>query len=203
MRRKFFVAISCFVLFIITVYIFHESLLRSVATALIRDNMAETADAIVVLSGGSLDRGNEAANLYHCGFSKRLVCPGANKVCDLKILNMDITESAFTGMNLLRQGVPDSAITIIEKGTSTREEADVLLAFCREKNYTSILLITSLLHTRRAGSVFRDKFENSGIKITVHGVKSSRFDEQNWWKSEDGLIAMNNEWLKQLYYWIK
>jgi uncharacterized SAM-binding protein YcdF (DUF218 family) len=190
-------------LLFVAAYIFREPLLRSFATALIQEDALEKADAIIVLSGGSLDRGNEAVRLYSSGISKNIICPGANKVRELEILDMDITESVFTKMNLLKQGVPATAITVIEVGTSTKEEAEVVFPICVQRKYKTVLLLTSKFHTRRAGNVFRQKFESSGIRVIVHGAASSRYDEYRWWKSEDGLISMNNEWLKQLYYWLK
>ena len=202
-RTKFFIVFACLVMLFSIAYIFRQPLLRSFATALIKEDPMAPADIIVVLSGGSLDRGNNAANIYRSGYAKHIVCPGGNKVRELQILNLDITESALTRMNLLKQGIPDSAIVIIEKGTSTKEEADVMLEFCQQKQIHSILLVTSRFHTRRAGQVFRQKFEDAGIKVNVQGAQCSRFDELNWWKSEDGLIALNNEWLKQIYYWLR
>jgi hypothetical protein len=65
------------------------------------------------------------------------------------------------------------------------------------------MVLSSKLHTHRINEVFRKKLKDAGITLVVRGAPSSQFDEMHWWQSENGLIAVNNEWIKRMYYWWK
>ncbi len=192
-----------FILLLGVVYAFRNTLLPLPAKWLIKEDELQKADAMIVLSGGSFDRGNEAARIFKEGYVSKIICPGGNKAYEYEILEMNMKESEVAKMNLQRHHIPDSAIFVVPFGTSTAEEAKFLFPFIKEKNYRKVILLTSLYHTRRARNVFEKEFKNSGVKFIVRGAKSSRFDEYKWWQSEDGLIAMNNEMVKSVYYIFK
>lgn len=190
-------------LFFVVLYVFRTPFLRWFATSLIVEDKLQTADAMVVLSGGGYDRGNEAVKILQQGYTKQIICTGGNPVVELKVFNIDTLESDMTVANLKRQHVPDSVIVEIRDGTSTKEESDIILNYCRQHHFKKIMVLSSKLHTHRVNEVFKEKMRKDNIEVIVRGAPSSRFDELNWWKSEDGLIAVNNEWLKRIYYWIK
>ena len=191
-------AVACLV-----VYTCRVPILRSFAWGLIQEDSLHKADALIVLSGGGYDRGNRAVALYNAGYAPKIICTGGNKVIELIVLTIDTLESEMTVANLKRQTIPDSAIILIPEGTSTKEEAALVLNYCKTYHLHHIIVLSSKLHTGRAGKVWRKVFANYPIHITVQGAPSSRFNELEWWKSEDGLIAVNNEWLKTIYYFIK
>lgn len=187
----------------IAAYIFRVPLLQTPAKWLIQEDKIEKADAIIVLSGGSFDRGNKAVELFNKGWAPRIICPGGNRAYEFEILNMHITEAEAAKINLVRQGIPDSAIVLLNAGTSTSEEAALLASYLVNRKYKKVIVLTSLYHTRRAGKVFGKALQHTNIKLMVCGAKSSRFNELYWWQTEDGLIAINNEVLKNLYYCFK
>jgi hypothetical protein len=39
--------------------------------------------------------------------------------------------------------------------------------------------------------------------VLLHGAPASSFQESSWWTSEEGLIMLNNEYVKLAYYHIK
>ncbi|HRN94276.1 MAG TPA: YdcF family protein [Chitinophagales bacterium] len=202
MMKKWGIAFCVLLFLSFTLFVFRAPILRSFTCLLITQDTLEKADAIIILSGGSYDRGNKAAEIFKQGFAPLIICPGSNPAYEFKILNINITESEQAKMNLLRLGIPDSAIVVINKGTSTYEEAQAIGEYLKTKPYKKIILLTSLYHTKRAKQVF-EKFIPHNIKLIVCGAKSSRFDEYNWWRSEDGLISMNNELIKKVYYILK
>lgn len=203
MRRK--IIVTLLFLFVLGgfVYVFRVSILQSFATYLICQDKLEKSDAIVVLSGGGYDRGNEAAKLYKEGFAPLIICTGGNPAFEFRVFNIDTLESDATIANLHRLHIPDSAIVPIRKGTSTREEAEEILNYAKEHQYKKLIIISSKLHTYRVNKVFRKDMKKAGIQLFVHGCFNSRFDEMHWWQDEDGLIAVNNEWIKTVYYWLK
>ena len=65
------------------------------------------------------------------------------------------------------------------------------------------MILSSKLHTHRVQEVFKTKLKKQGVEVIVRGATNSRFDELKWWQDENGLIAVNNEWIKRFYYWWK
>ncbi|MBL0309659.1 MAG: YdcF family protein [Bacteroidetes bacterium] len=184
-------------------FVLRHPILRSFVTFLIHEDSLQHADVMIVLSGGGFDRGNEAAKVYEQGFAPRIICTGGNPVIEMKVFGIDTLESDMTAANLRHHHIPDSVIIELREGTSTKEEAAVILNYCQSNAIKRVILITSLLHTGRARNTFYKQLHPHNIEVMMHGAPSSRFDEMYWWQSEDGLIAVNNEWIKQLYYWIK
>ena len=160
-------------------------------------------DYAFVLSGNALDRGQKAAELYHEGKFGKLICLGANQSNDLKTLGIDTLESELTQIQLLKGGVPSGDILLFPVGTSTAEEADFVLEFCMQKGIRKIAVVSSSFHTKRVEQVFKKPFQGEGIAVSVISAPSSIYDESRWWENEYGLIALNNEYLKQLYYFFK
>lgn len=184
-------------------YVLKTPLLKLSATLLIDEDELQKADAMFVLSGGAYDRGNEAVKLFDKGYSPNIICTGGNPFAEVKVFNIDTLEVYMTVANLTRQGVDKSKVVILPEGTSTREEALIIIKYCKEHQIKKAILLSSLLHTGRVKSVFGPMFKANGLGLIVRGAPSSRFNEYEWWKSEDGLIAVNNEWLKTIYYWLK
>lgn len=186
-----------------TTYLFRYTILTHAVTYFIQQDSLQTADALFILSGGGYDRGNEATKIFAAGYTSKIICTGGNPVVELRIFNMDTLESDMTVANLRRLQVPDSCIKQIRYGTSTREEADTIVKYCVANGLKKVMVLSSLIHTHRVNDVFRQLLKEEGIELIVRGASSSRFGELRWWQSEDGLIAINNEWLKTIYYWWK
>lgn len=187
----------------IAVYFFRAPILTSFAQFLICEDSLQQADAIFVLSGGGYDRGNEAAAIYKQKYASKIVCTGANPMYELRVFGIDTLECNMTAINLRRHQIPDSAIVVVPQGTSTKQEATVIYNYCQKHNFKTIILVSSKLHTRRSKMVFDKENKDQQLKIVVRGAGSSRYNELTWWQTEDGLIAMNTELLKTLYYLIK
>lgn len=182
--------------------------------------MAETklekADAIFVLGGNINDRPILAAKLYEEGWSNKIIPLGAN---------FDFAQEVLLGCNpdcmsencnpckpdaLLMQevleeklNIPFESIVPLPLGTSTKEESDAILTFSKENGYQTIIVVSDLFHLKRISYVFIDKFEQEGIRVILRGAKNSHYNEEFWWQYEAGLIMVNNEYIKLMYYWLK
>lgn len=203
MRKKLLVFFISLLVVVGLVFMLRAPLLRGCATFLIHQDSLQHADALFVLSGGGYDRGNEAAKVFHKGFAPKIICTGGNQASEFLVFGIDTLESYATVANLKQHLISDSAIVVLPEGTSTKEEAELILRYSQERKFKRVIVLSSLLHTGRVKSIFDKKFEGSGIAMYIHGAPSSRYDELNWWKEENGLIAVNNEWVKTIYYWIK
>lgn len=170
---------------------------------LIHEDPIEHAEAIFVLGGNAFDRGNKASELYASGLQLPIYCTSGVMSFGLASLGFEYYESEVTKIHLMRSGVPDSLIFAITEATSTFEESEIILKISKEKGYTDIIIVSSLFHTKRIHYVFKNKFEKEGIHIYLQGAHDSQYDEKFWWQTEQGLIMVNNEFVKLFYYWLK
>jgi uncharacterized SAM-binding protein YcdF (DUF218 family) len=191
-----------FLLFFLSI-IFHRSILRGMGNFLIKEDAVEKCDAIVVLSGNALDRATEAALLYKQGIATQIICTGGNQTGDFEILHLKEKESDISKIRLLQMGIPDSVITVLHQGTSTIEEGQVMLDYCKTHQLKSCMIVSSKFHTRRINFVFDKKFKSSSVKILVHGASPLKYDLHQWWKGEDGLLAVYDEYIKLIFYHLK
>lgn len=201
--RKLAIVVLIIALLIAVVYVARTPILRWFATSLIVEDPLQNVDALVVLSGGGYDRGNEAVKILNAGYAHQVICTGGNPVIELRVFNIDTLEADMTVANLHRQHISDSIIVELRDGTSTKEESGIIVDYCKAHQLKKIMVLSSKLHTHRVQEVFKKTLQKAGVEVVVRGAPSSRFDELRWWDSEDGLIAVNNEWLKRIYYWYK
>lgn len=179
------------------------AILRGMGNFLVTEDPLAHADEVFVLGGAIVDRGIEAANVYRQGISDRFIFTGAPIPTALEGLGIDSTEAACTRNEAVRSGIPVGNTAVLNKGTSTYEEAEALLAQAVADGADTVMIISSRFHLRRVGRVFRKRFAGSGITILLHGAPSQTYDERTWWTSEEGLIMVNNEYVKLMYYWLK
>ncbi|MCB0510506.1 MAG: YdcF family protein [Chitinophagales bacterium] len=203
MKRKFWTILLVFALLAALLFGFRYKLLAFSANMLIHTDELVPVDYAFVLSGGAKDRGAYASELYNMGYVQDLVCTGANLSPDLESYGIDLAESHLTKMQMEALGIPSDHISVLALGTSTLEESELILAFCMVNKLKKIAVISSLFHTRRLAMVFLKKFHEEGIEVRIYGAASTQYSEVTWWESEAGLIALNNEYIKLFYYWIK
>lgn len=203
MKRKKWILLATAAVTLLLCFFFRYQILKGIGSFLIVHDTLKPSVYAFVLSGGPWDRGTEAVHLCMRGYVDTLVCTGINIPHDFKALGLDMPECEITQQCILRQGIPASQVLLLRQGTSTQEESEVILDFCKRRSIKQIIVISTDFHTRRVAQVFKKKFRKEGIEVIVHAAFSTSYDAQRWWQSENGLIALNNEYLKQLYYLLK
>lgn len=192
-----------FVALIAVLLVFRESVFKGVGNYLAAADPVELTDACFILGGNSYERGMEGVLLYQRLGAMHFFPTGGNYPLQIQALDTVLTEAELTAHLLRRKGVPDSLVHPLNIGTSTMEESEGILAYCREKGLRKITVISSALHLRRVRGVFENKFREQGITVLFHGSNAQDFNSTNWWKSEEGLILGQNELVKLLYYFFK
>jgi len=170
---------------------------------LIVENELKKVSHMFILSGAELERGNEAAVLYQQGYADTIVCVGGNVSETIQVLSLEFYESELTKLNLFRNGISDSVIKVIKKGTSTYQEAGIILIYCKQNNVKECIILSSKFHTRRMRNVFKKPFREEGINVIIRGAPAVLYSEEKWWANEYGLIALFNEYAKIFYYWFR
>ncbi len=184
-------------------YLFRHSILRAAGDLLIVEHSLSQADALFVLGGNPYDRGLEAVRLFEKGYAPRIFCTGKSISPTLQALGKNIPEAWVTKELLVRKGVPTERVRALKVGKSTKNEGRAILSLCREKGYDTAIVVSDKFHTRRVDRTFSPLFEKARIELIVKGAPSTRYRESEWWRWEEGMIMVNNEYVKLFYYWWK
>jgi len=177
-------------------------LLQGAAHLYIVADSPAPADAIVILGGGVELRTLKAAELYHAGFANRILVLQPERT-ELNSLGLVVDQAELTIELLKLKSVPESAIVRLEpEVTSTVEEAEALAAWAKTNNAKLLLATTDLFHTRRARWILNRKLSAMGIELKMIAVPQKKYDADNWWQAESGLIDFQNEIFKfAVYRW--
>ncbi len=156
----------------------------------------QTADAIVVLGGGTVsksyprqivevngagDRVIYASKLWHDGAAPLLLCSGSyiSWRDGETVVDGSVTSPASENAELARMlGVDADAIITQDRSVNTAEEARDNAALLKERGIKRVILVTSAMHMRRAVALF----EKQGLEVIPAPTDYSYSDEQ--WENE-------------------
>jgi len=196
-----------FVLILLAVWAIVAPLL---ADLLVVERPIAKADAIVVLSGAAdyKQRAEGGAAAFRNGIAPLILVTD-----DDQRGGWDDTEKGNplfverTIKVLKGNGVNSNAIEKLQARVhGTDDEADLVIRTAAERGYTSILLVTSEYHSRRALWTFEQFAANSGLRINF-GIQCSPSSANypgraTWWLSARGWRTVGAEYLKFGYYWL-
>src|SRR5271170_6537369 len=140
------IALLFLVLLCGALYLARRPLLRFAGESWIVDESLDHADAIIVLSDDNFyaDRVTRAAELFRERKAPVVVASGRR-------LRPYAGIAELMQHDLIERGVPkEEIIAFPQDADNTREEAQALLPFVQQKNWRSIIVVTSSYHTRRA-----------------------------------------------------
>lgn len=160
MKKKFWYFMLVPIVILVILFILRGPLLRTAGNFLISVEPFNRCTTAFVLSGQAYDRGAKAAELLNTGKIQTVYCTGANQSPDLKTFGSEYLEADVSKKRI--DDLTDSMFVVITipEGTSTQEEADIILNHCSENNIDSFVLITSMFHTKRVSGVFKKKFND-------------------------------------------
>jgi len=196
-------AFLIFCLLCVAAFVFREPLLRGVARVWIVNEHLSQADAIVVLGGGPETRPFEAARLYHLGLAPKIFVMRPRVQYSARWGLMP-AEADLSRNVLLHEKVPAAAIYVSsETVTNSYDESVVLRRWAGENGVKRVIIPTDIFHTRRVRWLYQKQCDNYGIHTEVEAVPVREYTATDWWKHEEGIIALQNEILKYAYYRIK
>ncbi len=186
-------------------FLLRRPLMQGIGHWLIKEDTLQQVEATFVLSGAAEERCTLAADLYRRGFTPLIIPTGEGINPTLEAVGMSIMDAEVGRQALLRMGVDSSAIRVLKRGTSTFEESEEILGYSRREEFRRVMIISSKFHTRRIQGVFKDKYHQEGIEVVIRGADPlpDTYAVDQWWQSESGLIFVNNEYMKLLYYALK
>src|SRR5580692_3738123 len=170
---------------------------------LFAEDPLEKAQAIVVLSGGMPLRAREAAKLYREGWAPKVWLthstePGAT-LGAMGIIY--ISEDAYDVQVLMHEGVPLGAIRLLQPAiVNTADEIAAASGALREEKGSSVIIVTSKVHTRRVRILWRRLAAGRG-KAVVRGASDDPFDPGRWWRTTGDALDVVREVLGILNAW--
>lgn len=158
------------------------------------DKQCQAADAVVAISGGDTQaRTEEAVTLYKNGWAPLLIFSGAAQ-----------DKTGPSNAEAMRQyavthGVPASDIVIEEYGETTKQNAENTQSIFEQRGITSVILVTSGYHQRRAGLEF-----NARTNVTVRNHPVTRDNQWSpiWWLTPTGWYLAVSEFVKIIAFFI-
>jgi uncharacterized SAM-binding protein YcdF (DUF218 family) len=181
------------------VWLGHVPLLRGAADLWIISDSVTRADAIVVLGGDFQVRPLVAADLYQRGFANKILVSQTAKGPGDSPSYTELSRAA-----LLKLGVPADAVETFGKANkNTKEEAVALREWAARNAASAFIIPDEIFGTRRARWIFRREFLDGDVNVEVLAFEPPGYTRRDWWRTEQGLIAFQNELLKYMYYRLK
>ena len=153
------------------------------------------ADVIVVLGGEEGERVEYGVKLFKEGWARK----------DHIIMTGGPLVGKHTYAGLMKEqaedlGVAGKFILLADKSRSTEEDARYTGEILKDKGYTSMLLVTSPYHSRRASIIFKEMLP--GIRIISAPTDKSWLSFDDWWKRPRDRDMVLSEWSKFIRLWI-
>lgn len=159
---------------------------------IVAESPLSQADVVAVLSGGEIDRIDEAVQLIRDGYARYLILTDTNTMADngRRMADYLFSEAASRGLT-----VPQIDITR-HTTSNTREEAAAIRQLMEERGWRSCIVVTDPYHSRRAQIIFNDVFRDSGLSVRVHSVRGHWYTSWRGFFRREGWEAMFQEYLR-------
>jgi uncharacterized SAM-binding protein YcdF (DUF218 family) len=204
-RSAWWIVVAVLAALLAAVYLCRAPLLTGLAQALIVDSQPlEPADLIFVLNGDYNTRPFRAAELYRQGLAPLILIARSEETPTTE-LGLVPNETDIAVRVMEQEGVPPERILVLPVAggvTSTFDEAVALRHYLEVGGQGRVLLVTSAFHSRRALWIFRRELAGLPVRLEMAAVPYLHFDQTNWWRNENGLITLNNEYIKLFYYFV-
>ena len=179
------------------------SLLRGAASWWIVSDPVTRADAIVVLGGNFRVRPAVAAEMYRKGLAGRILVSQTSEMNSVASNGVP-SDADLNRAVLLKLGVPPDAIENFgSANANTRDEAVALRQWAERNAASAFIVPAEIFGARRVRWIFHREFQGSSVDVEVPSFEPPEYSRQEWWTSEHGLIAFQNEILKYMYYRFK
>jgi len=153
-------------------------------SALLDTQTLAKGDCIFVMQGDGIFRAAHAVRLFKAEFAPEIaIVGGANKRAYGSFPSKEVCNE------ILRLGVPKTAIYMEETAPHTRGEADRALVLARERGWEALLIVTSPHHQYRAFLTFVKAAQDasSDIKL-INAVAPLSWTEQTPWGTRSRLL---------------
>lgn len=169
-------------------YLARRPLLGFVGENWVIEDSLQKSDAIIELSIDNFyaDRATRTAEIYRQGLAPVVVASGVR-------LRPYAGVAELMEHDLIGRGVPKEKILRYQHDAeNTREEAEALAKFAAQKNWKSVIIVTSNYHTRRTRYIFRRVFPGN-ISVSVASARDGDFDPERWYEKRKSIKEFARE----------
>ncbi|SFM17863.1 Uncharacterized SAM-binding protein YcdF, DUF218 family [Paenibacillus sp. 1_12] len=139
------------------------------------------SDAIIVLTGGGIERPQAAISLFNEGYAPLIIISNAHE------------DNIYEYM--VKLGVPSSNILKETKADSTYTNAQYTLNMMNEYHLKSAIVVSSDYHMRRVKFNFSNVFISSGIRLTYSAAQTG-YSSNYWFSSKRNINTTFDEYTK-------
>lgn len=174
MKWLFILPVLCIGLIVCLSFYLQPNSFTSCDTKPTTKSACDTADAIVVVSGGDTEARTAAGiTLFKNGWADTLIFSGA------ALDKTGPSNAAAMKQQAEDAGVPASAIIIDEASANTQQNAENSRSLFEENDFRDVILVTSGYHQRRASLEFEKR--SDGVTIRNYPVVSDSDWNFAWW----------------------
>ena len=198
-KLRRYVILSCMVLVLAMVV----AGCRGVGRWLIKQDAISPAGAIVVLSGGTPYRAEEAANLFRMGYAPQVwVSLPISPARELEKLGIHfVGDEEYDREVLVREGVPETAVHIFpDQIVNTEQEVHEVVREMQRSAFANVIIVTSPQHTRRVKTLWQ-KLAPADRKAVVRAAYQDPFDADHWWRNTRDSLSVTREVLGLINAW--
>jgi uncharacterized SAM-binding protein YcdF (DUF218 family) len=178
----------------------YEAVIQYSAEQWVVSDDIHPADAIAILGGGLNSRPFAAAEDYRNGLAPKILVANV-RLNRSEALGVFPSHSAMNRAVLIRLGVPESDIeTFGIEVSTTYEEAQALRDWAIRTHPASVIVPTEGFASRRVRWTLTQALAGTGTVVQLQALDRPAHYHAGWWKTDQGLIAFNNEVIKYLYY---
>lgn len=179
--------------------------MRGLAAYLVYQDQPEKSDVIIVLGGGGPVRAERAVELVRDGYAEKVLVTLPKEVgigvVDGTLINMESLECQSV---FYMNGIKDSQVQWSEEPFySTYSEAQYIRHWLETHGYEKAIVVTGLFQSRRAKWTMDHFMEGSTILVRVVPAEDKYVTPENWWTHIEGIVTVENEIIKNVYYTVK
>jgi uncharacterized SAM-binding protein YcdF (DUF218 family) len=152
----------------------------------------QRSGAIVLLSGGDVERMDEAAKLMRERFAELLILTNTGRRMPDGML-----EWQYARQEAISKGVSPAQIEPTDRVVdSTSSEAQAVREYLQRHSVSSCIVVTDPFHTRRTRIIFAREMANTGIDVIVVSPSGHWYRAESWFLSLRGWQSTLNEYIK-------
>ena len=156
----------------------------------VEDELHEV-DAVVVISGGGLERIQKGVDLMQEGYAPYLILSGA-------AYDAGTSNAASMQQYALAKGIPSFQLLLEEQAQNTYQNANYVKQLLEQYQLRDIILVTSAYHQRRAYHTFR-KILGDQAEILNAPAEPEYWQRSSWWKDQKAREISLEEFGKIVY----
>jgi uncharacterized SAM-binding protein YcdF (DUF218 family) len=201
LRHRWLVLIPLGVLLV--VFLWNRQILPLLARWLDAVGPPQKGDAGVLLTGGLNTRPFVAAALLHGGWAPKILLNSVAAHPNQARGTIPPSDEIISKVLAYGGVPPDCVVCLDSKVETTFDEAKAVAKYLAGHPTQRLIIVTDGPHTRRARWIFERALDRQAVEIEMVSAPVDEFDNENWWRSEEGFLFVVSEYFKLFFYGLR